>query len=936
MSYRLLSGCVLLVVFLASVSTAGSGAYPNLAPSLEERESWRLITHDDASGWMSVDQAHARTGDKSCYFVKENERGYVVLQTARPIQVKAGTKYTFRGYFHSENAALGTVLLFRVTRDGQSLAYDSIDRSAGWSGHSMLVNSPPGQWEKRVVTYKASEDGEIYLNLVLYGNPASVWVDDLEFTAEPYKIPRNVGEAFKTPYTREQVLDRLGERQSTTAEMVTRDSRTMLMVDERVTPPVIYKGLSPTKADYHGMASAGVDLVTVGVRIGGQRNQVGPWHGARQFDFEASEDALIEALRKNPDAVLILDLWVYPYIKWGQENLEEVWINDKGEYAYGWWGNLEGFTDDPTLASVDTPQRTRWLYPSYQSEKWRQDAGEAVTKLIEHLRGTPAWKAVGGVFITGGHDGQYVTMFGQYDYSPTTLRKFRAWLKQRYEVIGRANASWGSNYSGFDDIGIPMPASRSGNLESGTPYLPPSLELDYRQFLDEQAWGIKDYFAGIAKAAASKPIVALTYYGSRAAMKNFLRTKHLDAAGGMSYYPYRLPGFPIGFGTENDFSLHGKMFIQEIDLRSWVGSIYDEMYQRWIGAGDTPERWHAIERKLVGMSLANDYGYWYYDMGRYYNDPRILERIGKTYQIADAYWQKQPTDFQPDVAVILSEDGEMYHRPTHSSVKSGMAYQRMLLETSGVPYRVHYLDEVLSRPELQDYKVYIFLMDNYIIARDRQRIDEVLKNGGRTLVWLYDAGYITETGGDVDALSELVGMHVQTEERFTRDMTVTTGQSDSLLEGVQPLLGMSDLILAIMNLEGRNAFNARYQPFWINDASVRPLANYVGTGRVAIGYKDYEDWRSIYFATPNSLGNQLLNNIASAAGAYVAGDAGQSLFMNDRFVSVHGLRDGSYTLRLPRGRSRVIDPDTGDVLADDVQTYTFDIQAQWTYWFFLE
>ena len=86
---------------------------------------------------------------------------------------------------------------------------------------------------------------------------------------------------------------------------------------------------------------------------------------------------------------------------------------------------------------------------------------------------------------------------------------------------------------------------------------------------------------------------------------------------------------------------------------------------------------------------------------------------------------------------------------------------------------------------------------------------------------------------------------------------------------------MSELVLAIMNLEGRNAFSARYQPFWIEDPAATPLARYAETDQVAIAYKDFDDWRSIYFAAPNSLGNQLLNNIAKAAGAYVAGDAGQ-------------------------------------------------------------
>src|SRR5699024_6185182 len=113
------------------------------------------------------------------------------------------------------------------------------------------------------------------------------------------------------------------------------------------------------------------------------------------------------------------------------------------------------------------------------------------------------------------------------------------------------------------------------------PYLSPSsVEMDYRKFLIQQAWSIKDYFAGVAKTSAKKPIVTMSYYGSEPRLYNFLHTKHIDITGGMAYYPYRLPGYATGYGTENGLSLHHKMYFQDVDLRSWVGSIYNnEVYQ---------------------------------------------------------------------------------------------------------------------------------------------------------------------------------------------------------------------------------------------------------------------------------------------------------------------------------------------------------------------
>ena len=56
-----------------------------------------------------------------------------------------------------------------------------------------------------------------------------------------------------------------------------------------------------------------------------------------------------------------------------------------------------------------------------------------------------------------------------------------------------------------------------------------------------------------------------------------------------------------------------------------------------------------------------------------------------------------------------------------------------------------------------------------------------------------------------------------------------------------------------------------------------------------------------------------MNNIARAAGAYVCGAPGQSIDMNGNFISLHGMKNGRYTLILPPGARKVIDVDSGKV-----------------------
>ena len=908
---------------------------PNLLPSpgFEATEGWEVLVRDGAEGQCARDEAKARSGGAAMRFTKKNGRGYLSLTTAAPVHVKPGVKYTFRGWFHSEDAPVSALLLFRMGEKDGDLYYDAIDRSAGWMSQSLLINSPAGQWEKRVITYQAAKEQDVYPHVVLYGNPCSVWVDDLEFTAEPYRPKGGTGQ-IPTPFSREEVLQVLAGRPNATAQAASRDGRSVLLLNGRPVPPVLYKG-EPyhTSGDYAGFGKAGVEIATVSVRLGSVNNMHGFWTGKAQYDFSAVEEPILAALRKNPKTNLVLDVWFYPYREWGDENPEECWTNEKGQRAYGWWGNVEGFTDD--LKKVDTTQKRHWWYPSYQSEKWRQDSVAAANEMIRQLRATPYWKAVVGFFLCGGHDGQFQVL-GGHDFSAATRRRFQEWCRSRYGTPEALAHAWNQPAQGFDAVAVP-PTKEAGGMESHPPYLAPGAGVDYREFAETAAWEVRDLFAGAVKAAAGKPVFTIAYGNPPEYYFNrFLPLKHLDAAGSMSYYPYRNPGYDGAYKPENAYALHGKLFFQELYIRSWTSDAHDEVYSTWIGAGRTPETWKALQRKLVGVSLANDQGFWYYDMNRYFDDPAILEQIAATVRVTRRLQEPRARRFRPDVCLVRAGDGARYYGAYFNPVKSAEFYQRMELNTSGVPHDIHYLSDILARPELQNYKVYVFLHTAFLSAAERAGIEQRLKRAGKTLVWVCDSGYVTEKGASTEALSKLVGMNVATKEGYDRRTPQVLAGAHSLVKDVAPFQGMSEMFLWVMHKAGPSSFGSRYQPFWVEDAGATPLAKYAEDGRVAAAVKAQKGWTSVYLAAPNGLAGDLLNNIARAAGAYVCGRPGQSIQMNGAFLSLHGMRTGDYTFHLPAGVRRVLDADTGKVVAQGVKQSTLPVKAQETYWYLME
>ncbi len=923
----LLPSLLLPLLCLSPRAFSADDTLPN--PGFETPGGWEVVPENGATGSGERDTSLARSGSAAMRLTKTNGRGWLDLRTAQPVQLRPGVRYRFRAHFRSESATLANLLLLRFGPKDGSLSYDAIDASAGWMSQSLLINSPPGQWEVRVGHHQAKEPEEIYLHVVLYGNPCTAWLDDLELTTEPFKITSQHSE-FAVPYTPEQVTGILKLRPDATAQVVVRDGRSTLLVNGEPTPPILYKG-EPyhVESDLKRFGEQGVGLATVSVRLGTSAGFAGVWQGQGRYDFSIADAALTKALQRNPRACLVLDLWFYPYPAWGAENPEECWANGQGERGYGSWGNLDGFAKD--LAQVPNGDRC-WWYPSYYSARWRADAAEAARALIAHLRQTPLWKPVVGVFISGGHDGQF-QVFSLNDYSPASRRSFAQYLGGRYATPDRAAHVWHEPLGSFDAVQVP-PEDPFARAPGATPYLGPSRALDYRGFAEQGAWDLRDAFAQAVKEAAGKSVFTVAY-GSPPEFDfgPFLDLKYLDACGSMSYYPYRNPGYAPGLLIPSSFPLHNKLYFQELDLRSWAGSVHaDEVYQTWIGAGLTPETWQDIERKLVGLSLARGQGFWYYDMNHFLDAPEIMAEIGRVQRLTRDLRSRPPTRFRPDVCVVRAPGSDRVVSAYFSAVKHAEFFQEMALESSGVPYDVHYLPDVLARPELQQYKLYVFLHTRYLTTADRQAIRAKLANRGRLLVWVCDPGYVSETGKSVDQLSELVGMKVETEEKFDRLTPLVSSGDNPLTRNVQPCLGLTDLLLATMNLVGSSGFSVSPQPFWVEDPSAKPLATYVENGKVAAAVKSQADWISVYLAAPASLPGDLLNNLARQAGAYVCGPPGQVLVTNGDFLCLHGMRTERCALTLPPTAHQVRNLATNQPVPVQGKQIVLPVTAQKTYW----
>ena len=908
---------LLTALLLAPICPFAASAAEPKNLTVVDTAAWNLLLRNGAGGSLQPGPVQV---------TKTNGVGTVELAWSRTIAVKSNRNYIVRLPYRAEDASPGNLLLLRYTHGTNDIPKLDVENDgfAMWTGQSLMRNSPPGQWDTRFCTAHAERDGEITVHALLYGNPCTVQLG--EPTIEDYKTTPPKFKEYTDRFTEQEVEVALSNRPESTARVAKHNGRATLFIDERPVPAMLYKGINATKSygDYAGFAEQGVELASIAVATG---DTSGPhqcdtepvWLGKDKFAFERVDTALLRALRRNTNAQIILDIRISPYKAWGAEQPDEIIRNAKGERAYSPCSYVDKFTSDTTI--VDQPKSGKWWYPSWQSEVWRADLERVFTRIAEHVKTSPYGKAVVGFFITGNEDGQFVVPY--HDHSEPTQRAFRAWLEKKYGSLDQLNAVWKTNFTNINQIKVPTQEWRSDM----THYAPGS-QPDFREFKERNPWEVRDRLAAALKRAVGRPVVVMAYAAPY--YHAFGECPHLDAVGMQPDYAHRRNGFPIAFNPVCADDVGNKLLFTELDLRSNTGEAWEssEVFREWTSVPKTTEEWRRIHRKVSGFSLANGYADWYYDMGQYFNDPEVHTEIGAVRKVREALLHMKRSAFRPDVCVVVTETDRHYLAQTEAVIphdEVNFNPQGLALASSGAPFERHYLKDILSRPALQDFKVYVFLQNAFLSTAERAAIRRKLQTQGRTLVWVYNSGYISEAGKSVQAMSDLIGIRLVTDETPARRTMLMD------LPGVKPFCGGAEMYFTIFNSGAPGV-----QLFWVDDPSATPLAHYAETRQIAAASKKLAGWTSIYLGAAQGLSGDLLNRIALEAGAYVAGPPGQQINLSGEFASLHALRSGSYALTLPPGRKRVLDADTGRVLASNATEFTFPVVAQQTYWFLFE
>lgn len=606
-----------------------------------------------------------------------------------------------------------------------------------------------------------------------------------------------------------------------------------------------------------------------------------------------------------------------------------------------WWNDL--YPDECEVASDGSR-----VNASYASDVWQAHCKEYITRTVEYLKANGFYDSTVAFQVCPGVCGEWVKNHTSMspltgDTSAPMQRRFRQWLRAKYEDDAALQAAWHDENITLDTGGVPSNAELLQTTQHS--FRDPSRErkvIDYQQQLaDLVAERLIDQCRHI-KALTNGDKLAGAFYGyimdqawndnyfgapidgnystiqrsGHLGLRTVLRAPEVDFLVSPYGYAFRgLGGDGLSMTASESARLHGKLYIYEEDSR--LHNLFDHN-----GRNYRLEHSVAIHQRCLGYALAHGFAIWWFadwPAQTYAQHPvrepsafnPWLKRFAK---LGEFNMQLDNTPCA-EVATVIDDDSFMHETMRNDVNRAGVFYQRVFgLPRFGAPNDVYLLDDVIDG-KAPAHKLYIFLNAWHLNDERRRKLKSMLAQQRATAVWVYGAGYLNETPA-LDNMTDLTGITFdKSDQPWAMQMHALDFDHPITRKLPQDLFWGVDCSLAPV--------------IFAKDASARTLGQVIsGFGRCKPGFviKDMGDWKSIWLAAPG-IPAPVLRGIARHAGVHLYSDAGDVLHASKSLLSVHTVAGGARTFRLPRQVEVVFDLYHDEVVARNAASFDVTLPA---------
>ena len=955
----ILAACTAIVMILATGCSQAQDAVPNPVPNFsfeagaDNPTGWSFTNSEGSTGRWGWDTQHKSDGQRALKMVKANSSGYYML-VSDYIPLQAGKNYVLEADVRLQKLSTANVVFMVSQYKPDS---DGMDFPNAFSSLRPLHLTPG--FDKLSTRFTVREGNtRVRIHVLTYLAPVELTWDN--FTIREASAADNYQPVYEAVAPENlpplaPVMEQMKQRKPLVAERRTVAGRTRLFIDGKMTEPLFYVSPFPfyDQAHISDFQKAGVHLYTTSVFLGDDIYGPGMWKGKGQFDFSVLDQRLWRILRVDPNARIVLYLATDPYRKWAAEHPDAI-VRDQNGKATIVDMHVIDWGREPR-DRVEKVYQERYAH-SFVSQDVRDDTTDALRRLAAYIQTSDAGKAIVGIHLAGGSDGQYFHWQGVTpgastnasnihldDYSEDSKKGFRDWLLRRYKTEAALQKAWNRPSATFATVEIPTGARR---LTPGFFFDPQTDQdiIDFNRFYSEGTAESLMLYAKVMKEATGRRLLISAYWEDAAAGANdhaatgrLLESNDIDFMTGPTSYGVRMPGESGGVRSMwSSLALHNRLWVSEQDWRSIHSySVMDEEADLSYGRARNAEEHNAMVRRESGMMLAFGQGSWWFDMdGGWFADAGIMAGVKEARQ-AFTRDLSQPGAPRSDVAVFVDESSYDYLRWRLHGFGSSVDNQVLALATAGVPYHLYLQSDL---PNLkQDYKLYIFANAHHI-SGDEWKALQKLKSGGRTLAFVHAPGVVSQAtlkAKDADdAIYQVTGISVQGTGSRGLGAGIDTDEKQLAVQSLPSKRSASTLAISGPIASGHDYNDPLLGPVWaVNDAAAQPLGIYED-GRTGAALKKMKGWNSV-FVGGAVLTDTFLNSLARFSGAWVASDAGDAVYANQNILTAHAISDGEKKLTLAQP-SQITDLTTGKLIAQNAASFSIPMKRGETRWFALK
>jgi hypothetical protein len=466
------------------------------------------------------------------------------------------------------------------------------------------------------------------------------------------------------------------------------------------------------------------------------------WIGPGQYDFDSLDRQIADILAANSNAKLVCKIDLNTPAWWPR-----------------WYHRTQDRDDSFTkLGKIAT------------SEEWRSETKEYLQAVLRHMEAKHRDVIVGYMLACGG-----TNEWQDYSMGEESVSRRQAW---REWMIAR----------GFPDpIDIP-PASVREHISHDIFRDPveDALAINYWRF---NHWLIGDtilYFASAVQDIIKHRIPLGTYYGYvlEHAKGCLLYEGHLDFDRVFSSplldfietpasYSDRQIGGAGGFMVCLDsLNFHGKRLIHQVDHRTYTARSVKVL---GLPIPETKDAWPDEKSTIAGMrrefsmALVRGTSLWFFNMfGGWFEGKPVMDAIGQMREI----WEKRADDSAASVAqvAVLVDAESMFYVDCNAEIMNDfLSRQRYGLGRMGAPYDIYSFADVPAL-DLSRYKL-ILLPNLFVLdGKKREWLKQKICTGGKTVVWVYAPGIITDGHYDLANVEALTGVPAGAKEMTAKAM----------------------------------------------------------------------------------------------------------------------------------------------------------------------